>query len=213
PWASNLVGRRFVVAIAAKMGEDRAFFIAVPGESPGLEAGQAYSLVGMTGTVSSSLQFNDVAVGPEWVIADDADAFLPSIRPTFLVLQSGLAWGLAAAALGSVQTRLSGPRAALRPHAEGLAQRLCDLVGEVRRLSKLERWGKAELYAGLKARMALAELAVEAAWVELEAAGGGGYLASSHTARRLREAAFLPVQSPSLVQLRLELERLREEAV
>jgi hypothetical protein len=37
--------------------------------------------------------------------------------------------------------------------------------------------------------------------------GGRGYLTASATNRRLREAAFLPVQSPSEVQLLRELEQ------
>ena len=42
----------------------------------------------------------------------------------------------------------------------------------------------------------------------LEVVGGRGYAMSSPTARRAREAAFLPVQSPSQSQLRWELDRL-----
>ena len=40
---------------------------------------------------------------------------------------------------------------------------------------------------------------------ELETAGRRVHFSDSDTARRLREAAFFPVQSPSLAQLRLEL--------
>jgi hypothetical protein len=35
--------------------------------------------------------------------------------------------------------------------------------------------------------------------------GGAGYLAGSDTARRVREAAFLPVQAPTVPQLRREV--------
>ena len=37
--------------------------------------------------------------------------------------------------------------------------------------------------------------------------GGAGYVAKSPTARRLREASFLPVQSPTEGHLRYELSK------
>ena len=51
------------------------------------------------------------------------------------------------------------------------------------------------MYRALKVRKELAELAVQAVWLELETAGGAGYLSESDTARRLREAAFFPCKA------------------
>jgi alkylation response protein AidB-like acyl-CoA dehydrogenase len=56
-------------------------------------------------------------------------------------------------------------------------------------------------------RLEVARMAQLAVDVELRVAGGGGYRASSSTARRLREAAFLPIQSPTEGHLLFELER------
>ena len=42
---------------------------------------------------------------------------------------------------------------------------------------------------------------------ELQVVGGAGYVTESPTARRLREASFLPVQSPIEGHLRYELAR------
>ena len=49
----------------------------------------------------------------------------------------------------------------------------------------------------LRLRLDAMSTAVRAVQLELSALGGRGYLADSPTARRLREAAFLPVQSPT----------------
>ena len=57
-----------------------------------------------------------------------------------------------------------------------------------------------------------AEGAVTAANLEVRVAGGAGYAKSSPASRRFREAAFIPVQSPSESQLRWELDRARETA-
>lgn len=61
---------------------------------------------------------------------------------------------------------------------------------------------RAELLA---MRLAAAEIATGAAALEAKTAGGKGYTSSSGTSRRYREAAFIPVQSPSESQLRWEL--------
>ena len=97
--------------------------------------------------------------------------------------------------------RLSGPRVVLETASSSWTREFDRLVGELRTLAAGGLAGH-RVYRALRARKELAELAVAAVWLELEAAGGAGYLSESETARRLREAAFFPVQSPSLVQLR-----------
>jgi alkylation response protein AidB-like acyl-CoA dehydrogenase len=54
-------------------------------------------------------------------------------------------------------------------------------------------------------RLAGAEVATAAAALEARTAGGKGYASRSGASRRFREAAFIPVQSPSEAQLRWEL--------
>lgn len=223
PWVSNLVGDRFVVAVAARLGRSVALF-AVPGDAPGVSRGPGLPLLGLEGTASAPLKLDAVELDAKWMIARDGGAFLSGIRPVFLVLQSALAWGLAESALASLQAKLSGPRRVLEQEAEAVARELDRLTGELRALADrldalaarldgkallraLARPDESLLYRALKVRKELAELAVQAVWLELEAAGGSGYLLDSDTARRLREAAFLPVQSPSFVQLRAELAR------
>lgn len=206
PWSSNLVGDQFVVVVAAATPSGSALLVAVPGNSPGVKRGSYFPLTALGGTCSTSLHFESVHLGQEWLIAVDANALLPRLRRVFLVLQSALAWGLAEAALQNVIPRLTGPRSLLKEGADRHASELVRLKDEVRLLSHRQRWDENDLYRALKARKELAELAVASVWLELEAVGGAGYIAHCHTARRLREAAFLPIQSPSLVHLRHELE-------
>ena len=210
PWVSNLVGDRFVVAVAARC-RDSILLLAVPGDSPGVSPGPRLPLFGLQGSASASLLLEDVPLSEQWVIARDGGAFLQRVRPAFLILQSALAWGLAEAALASVFRNLSGPRAVLADRAWELDDALARLVAELRALAR--HGGEDKTYRALKVRQELAELAVQAVWLELEAAGGAAYLSESDTARRLREAAFFPVQSPSLVQLRTELARYEEAGV
>jgi hypothetical protein len=64
-----------------------------------------------------------------------------------------------------------------------------------------------EPWALFEIRIALADAAHQAVQLELQASGGAAYLkpAGSSFARRWREAAFLPIVTPSLVQLKTEL--------
>lgn len=56
-------------------------------------------------------------------------------------------------------------------------------------------------------RIALAEIASEAVQLELQASGGKAYLSKPGAGfqRRLREVAFVPIVTPSLVQLKFAL--------
>jgi hypothetical protein len=63
-------------------------------------------------------------------------------------------------------------------------------------------------------RIALAEIVSAAVALELQAAGGRAYLTEPGRdfGRRWREAAFIPVMTPSLVQLRTVLRQWKDAA-
>ena len=64
-----------------------------------------------------------------------------------------------------------------------------------------------ELASVVAIRLDAARLAGAATRLESKVMGGAGYASGSATARRLREAAFLPIQSPTEGQLQWELSR------
>ena len=57
----------------------------------------------------------------------------------------------------------------------------------------------------VRLRLDCARLATATTALEAKVVGGRGYVTTSPTARRLREAAFLPIQAPTEGQLRWEL--------
>ena len=90
-----------------------------------------------------------------------------------------------------------------------------------------QQCAQARLVAGLRSRefeadapslfelrIRLAEITAEAVSLELQASGGKAYLAGPGRdfARRWREAAFIPLITPSLVQLRTALLDERKSA-
>jgi hypothetical protein len=109
---------------------------------------------------------------------------------------------LAAAQAGQGQASrgiLGAPLEALRAQVGALSDSLIEGVRNGRFVA--EPWALFEI------RIALADAANQAVQLELQASGGAAYLrpAGAGFARRWREAAFLPIVTPSLVQLKTEL--------
>lgn len=206
PWASNLLPA-FVSVTAARdaTDEDRPLVVAFTDRTPGVTIDPYPALLALGGTGSSSLRFDDARVGTDWIVSDDLDGFVRGVLPSFLLLQSAFCVGLATRALEEASGALGGQRDVLRSDAEALQARLD--AAEVGLQEAMRRNDRVPIPLPdlLALRLEVAALAGEAVQLELKAAGGRGYLSASGTARRLREAAFLPIQAPTEVQLRWAL--------
>jgi alkylation response protein AidB-like acyl-CoA dehydrogenase len=203
PWASNLApGETIVVSAATREGETPVIF-ATPTEVEGISQPPFEPLVAMQGTLSSSLTLENVYIPREWVVSEDFAGFMRSIRPTFLLLQSSYSWGLAARCLSEAKAGIRGVTEVFREEidvAQGRASRLADVLSG----AAASACATVEVRDLVEARLEAATLAVDAAGLESRVAGGRSYIASCDTARRLREALFLPVQAPTEGQLRWE---------
>jgi alkylation response protein AidB-like acyl-CoA dehydrogenase len=210
PWASNLQPGKFVVAIAAQTSDGRSLVVAVPASAGGLTRGEDLQLLGLQASWTSTLRFDSVQLPHQWIISDHATTFLPKIRPAFLLMQCGLAWGMARRSLHEITQSLNAKNgAALSARFQQNSITLLTLEAQLRHLSSIHAndFALAQARQLFELRIALTRLAVDFVQLELEAKGGAAYLKPSGTARRLREVAFLPVLTPSLVQLETELHR------
>ena len=200
-WASNLFDDALVVA-PARAPEEGRLVVVFRRTSPGVTPGPLHDLHGLNGTGTGSLVLDGLLVRPGQVLTEDLADFMAVCRPAMLLMQSALAVGLADAALAATGTHLTGAPGVLRPEHEELSDRRDDVA---RRMGD-----RADSRVGITprdlARLRLDAMDVAARAVRLESAvrGAAGYLAGSSTARRVREAAFLPVQAPTEAQLRLE---------
>lgn len=202
PWASNLFTDGAVVVLPARSLAGTRMIVAVTTDRDGFEPDPRPSLLALESTASSSVQLAHVRVPKSWVLTTQFAEFLADIRAPFLLLQTALCLGLTDAALAGAAGRFDGLARILESDHDALVLRQQTLT----RLH--DQLLAAASYAGkphLELRLAAATLAVEAARHEANVRGGASYLAASPTARRLREAAFLPVQSPTEAQLRWEL--------
>ena len=210
-WASNLYDDAVLVTAVRTDAGDR-LLIFVEGGAEGLTFGKPFGLLGLNATASAWVSLENVFVPESQVLTHDFDAFILQVRPTFVVLQIAECIGVAEAAIAAASERLFGVNATFADEVQDIAARVSDIIA--RQESIITRVGNSDISPVelLELRLDAAEVAVAAANVEVRVAGGAGYAKSSPASRRFREAAFIPVQSPSEAQLRWELERARAHA-
>ena len=207
-WASNLFPPDFImVTAAAHVDDGREIVLAIPGDAAGVHIDPYPALLALQATGSSSLALENVRLDPQWLITDAFTPFIKRVRPTFLLLQSSFCWGLAHRALVEARRALRhaddifAPEVtALEAQADGFADAIRSGITNVCQYQ--ETGATRDL---VQIRLGCAQLTTAAVALEAKIVGGRGYVITSPTARRLREAAFLPIQAPTEGQLRWEL--------
>lgn len=208
PWVTNLRKRGFVVAAAVELPGAAPFIAAIPDGLGGLTRSADLQLLGLQSSNTAALHIDALQLERDWLLASDARQYLPRVRPAFLGLQCGMTIGLTRRCLQEVEQHLAGSRSVLEAEWRDLRTRLEQCDAELKHGLCAGRF-LSEPASLFKLRIALAELAGQAVQLELQASGGKAYLQQHGAgfARRLRESAFVPIVTPSLVQLRGELQR------
>ncbi|MEX2785547.1 acyl-CoA dehydrogenase family protein [Streptococcus sp. H49] len=206
PWVTNLRSDRFVAVFAAgfENSSQKPIIVAVPSETDGLKRSEDLEFVALQGSNTAALTFDRVPLDKRWILSYDAQDFLAQTRPAFLGFQFGMGLGLTERALIEVEQSLDKGRSVL-------TKDYTDALDRLRRL-------KSTLYSGLdkehyfvehpkklfQLRIDIVDLASTSLLLELQSGGGQSYFrhSSSSFIRRWNEGAFLPIVSPSAVQLR-----------
>jgi alkylation response protein AidB-like acyl-CoA dehydrogenase len=209
-WASNLYRPHFVLVTAAEVEGLGPRVVAMRGKDAAIEIAPFPRLVDLQATASSSIQLNAARVHPDDVVAADFDDFIRRVRPRFLLFQASFCWGLAARALREAAASIGpGVSEVFTPDHQELSAELDRIEGAI--VDGLGSDSPARRARPIRElvqlRLDAARVAGAATRLEATLAGGRGYVVRSATARRLREAAFLPIQSPTEGQLRWELSR------
>ena len=213
PWVTNLRPEGFHVAAAVAHADGGAFIASLSHDDQGVSRSADLDLMAMRSTNTAAIGISSATIGLDRMIHPDANKWLPEVRPAFLGLQCGMSIGLARRALDEASANVGAGRSVLQEPIVALTRMLAE---QERQLN----WGlKAASFQRSAAplfqiRIALAEIAAEAVALELQASGGRAYLAvpGRAFARRWREVAFLPVITPSLVQLKTVLAAREENA-
>jgi alkylation response protein AidB-like acyl-CoA dehydrogenase len=200
-WASNLFVPEFVLVSAAVVDGELVTFV-IDGAASGLVVDPYPTLVALQATGSSSLGFDAVRVAEDAIVSERFAEFVERVRPTFLVLQSSFCWGLARRSLDEAGAALNGAGLVFREDLDALTLEANRLAALIARAASARAATVGEL---VRARLAAARLASAATALEAKVVGSRSFMRDTPTARRLREAAFLPIQSPTEAQLRAEI--------
>ncbi|GAA1491202.1 acyl-CoA dehydrogenase family protein [Brachybacterium sacelli] len=213
PWCSNLRPGSWIV-LPVRWEDGRRAIVRVARDAAGVSVKPLVGLAALDGTSSGVLRLEQVAVAPHDVLTEDVPAFRDRARAAFLLIQSGMCPGLAGAALDAAEAAadpvarrvLGAEIEAGREDWETLREDLVRAVEEA--ADAADAAGPAVDAPGasrrqlVTVRLETALLAGRATRLEQKTVGGRGYALASDTSRRAREAAFLPVQSPTEIHLR-----------
>lgn len=207
PWATNLQPGAFIVAIAVAARDGGApMIVAVPHDRPGVSRSADLDLIALRGTRTAALTITAAPIDERDLIHADAPAFLPHQRPVFLAMQCTFAIGLARRALAAAEAVGGAARPVLEAPIRTLRRTLTETVDALHAGLADQRFvtQAAELF---KLRIRLADIVQQAVLFELQASGGRAYHRDQPLAfaRHWREAAFIPIVTPSLTQLQGEL--------
>jgi alkylation response protein AidB-like acyl-CoA dehydrogenase len=212
---TNLQPTGFDVAVAVEDESDgKAFVASLSSDDSGLQRLADLDLLGLRATSTAAIKLDSVRIGADRILDQEAQTWLPKVRPAFLGLQCGMSIGLARRSIAEMQKQLKSASDILAAPAKALSKDL----------------GRSEalLFEGLsdrqfesrpaplfRLRIRLAEIVAEAVQLELSASGGKAYLSQPGQGfqRRLRESAFIPVITPSLVQLKAALRAHEQQPV
>lgn len=211
-WASNLYpGGVIVLPVAvqnAAEGASNRYIVTVRQDTPGLRITYHRNLLALNGTESGTLIFEDVTVPAADILTEDFTGFLAAVTAPFLLVQSAFCLGLGAGALQSAARHLDVSGGIFREEFGQLHDQYRGLRAELLHLAtEPVNAQKRDL---LNLRLGVSHFADAAAHCELQTVGGVGYVKDSPTARRVREASFLPVQSPTEGHLRFELAKFED---
>ena len=206
-WASNLYADSTMIT-AVRTDDGQRLIVALPLDTPGVVVGDHFDLLAMGSTASSYLNLKGAYITSEQVLSRDFDGFLQAVRPTFLVLQSAMCLGLTRTTVEQSKLGLAGVNAVFAADVDLIAGRLASAEATLAQLAAAVGGAKPPTKKELLSlRLTAAELSSASADLEIRTAGGKGYASRTSASRRYREAAFIPVQSPSEAQLRWELGR------
>ncbi len=208
PFVSNLgPGHVFGAIFGAEDG--RHVMALLDTDMAGVEAAQRAEFVALDGTRTWAVSLRESFIPEARVLADPAEALLPRIRPTFILLQIGLALGLMRDGIAMIERAgrsLGHVNRYLPEQAGPIAEALARLEDETKLLCATPFETSADFRRRLlQARIDAGDWSIKAAHAALLHLGARGYIRTARAQRRLREAYFVAILTPAGKQLRKEL--------
>jgi alkylation response protein AidB-like acyl-CoA dehydrogenase len=211
PFVSNVEdGHVFAGVFALDDQPEHRVMALLHAGSDGVALARNAHFVALEGTATHTVLIRDAFVPFEDVLADDAGQFIPRIRNGFVLLQAGMGLGIARGAARLMREDGSGRLLAghLPLGPEAVEDRIDALTARLAaHVRAVEDPARATFLDVLRTRLDITWLALEAAQAAALQSGARGYLAGAEAARRLREAQFVAIVTPSVKHITTELAR------
>ncbi len=212
PWVSNLGPGHLFASVFAVDAEDRTIMAVFDCAAAGVSLVDVGPYVALEGTRTYAVLLRDVFVPDDAVLSENAQRFVPTIRQGFVLLQFGMALGVArgAARLMRQDTHAQSrrPPAVLPLDANEIEARADALAARAAELARTQDDpSRARFLDTLRARLDGSWLALEAAQAAVLQLGARSYMRTSEAHRRQREAQFVAIVTPSVKHILTELAR------
>ncbi|SFE05343.1 hypothetical protein SAMN05216238_107219 [Lentibacillus persicus] len=202
PSVSNLDPGHWFGAVA-ETDNNRRVMLFIPCDTDGLSFKERTNYMGINGSATYACRFKDCFIPDEWVISEDADAFIEKVRPIFLMYQIPLGLGVTKASIESIKktrNKQAGCNHYLPIQADELDDELSYQRQTIYQYVKANT-GKLQWQPLVQLRLDITYLTLKAANASMIHSGGAGYMNISNPARRLRETFFLTNLTPTVKHL------------
>jgi alkylation response protein AidB-like acyl-CoA dehydrogenase len=207
PYVSNLGEDHYFGAVFEVEDTPKRYVMAVvPCAAAGVTLADNTKFVALDGTRTFTVQLRDVMIADDLVLADPSDAYIRRIRAGFVLLQSGMAFGLIRGCI-DLMNQTKGPLGHVNKYLdvqpEHLADQLAVMERRVEQLAMTPFESDPSYWrAVIEARLAAGEASVAAAHAAMLHCGARGYVTTGAAQRRLREAYFVAIVTPAIKQLK-----------
>ena len=208
PWVSNL-GDTHIWANTAAVDGGYVMFI-TGAQRDGVTLNPCPEFCALEGTRTFALKFDNVFVPHEDVLAEpvEFESYIKSIKAGFILLQIGIGAGIIDGCLKEIElANVSNGEVNfyLDNQIDELETRFQAALAKTAKLGDAAWQNQASVLETLQTRLAAAELCLDAAQSTALHAGAKGYLMRSAVQRRVREAMFVAIVTPSIKHLRKEI--------
>lgn len=207
PWVSNLgPDHMFGTILELDDGSGEKVMFLADCADANLTLTPCKPFLAMDGTGTYAVQFRDVFIPDDQVLAAPAMPFVKKIRAGFILMQMSMGLGLirdCVAIMQSVRPSLEHVNCFLPQQPEDVAGLLAKMEAETMMLASTP-YDTSNTYWRdvVDLRLRAGDAAVAASHAAMLHCGARGYLKSHRAQRRLREAYFVAIVTPATKQLR-----------
>jgi len=209
PFVSNIeAGHLFAGIFRIEGNSDRLVMAVFRTGENNVALAQNAHFIALEGSATYSVLIRDAFVADADVLSEDARTFVQRIRKGFVLLQAGFGLGAARGAARAMRADSTGRRlgAHLPLGPDEIDERSDALTRQIEALCRApQETDRAQFLEVLRLRLAVSWLALEAAQAAMLQFGARGYLKGAEPARRLREAQFVALVTPSVKHILAEL--------